>query len=156
MKLLLSIALVSLLAATSAQEAFDWEPLGEETYGTCAGCHGSEGEGVPGVFPPHAGHLPTLVATEEGRTYLTNVMLYGLSGEIEVLGESYTGAMPAWSSLSDEQIAAVLNHSLSAWGNAELLPGDFALYTPEDIAAERGKELSAADVQELRTALTSE
>ena len=151
---LVSIGLygLSCLGLVYAQ-SFDWQDLGETTYATCSGCHGAEGAGIPGTFPPHAGHLPNIVAQEGGRSYLINTLLYGLSGEISVLGETYNGAMPAWASLSDEQIAAVLNHELHAWGNDALLPEDFSIILPGEVAAARDADLSPEDVLELRNAL---
>ena len=140
------------LSVVTAQ-AFEWQELGETTYGMCAGCHGAAGEGIQGVFPPFAGHLPAVVALEGGRTFLINTLLYGLSGEVVILGEPYNGYMSAWETLSDEQIAAVLNHSLYAWGNDAQLPEDFGPILPEEVAAARGAGLSSGDVFELRKAL---
>ena len=134
-------------------DAFDWQELGASTYNNCAGCHQADGAGIDGVFPALAGHLPNVIAKDGGRTYLMNVLLAGLTGEIEVLGARYDGAMPSWASLSDEQIAAVLNHELNAWGNAEALPEGFTPILPADVAAERAKSLTTEDVLALRAAL---
>jgi mono/diheme cytochrome c family protein len=44
--------------------------------------------------------------------------LHGIAGPITVKGSSYTGAMPAFKDqFSDEQLAAVLSHVRSQWGN---------------------------------------
>ena len=60
------------------------------------------------------------------------MLLYGLEGEINVAGAVYNGQMPAWSQLSDGEIAGTLNHILT-WGEGDALPGDFEAYTPEEI-----------------------
>ena len=134
-------------------DSFDWQALGEKTYGTCTGCHQSNGQGLPGIFPGLAGHVPNIMAKEDGRSYLIHVLLYGLRGEISVLGQKANGEMPMWSSMSDEQLAAVLNYVLHSWDNDALLPEDFVPIMPAEIAAERDQGLSANDVYALREVL---
>jgi mono/diheme cytochrome c family protein len=147
--------LVVLMSLTSAQAAPDIAVGdGEELYlRNCASCHQASGEGVPGVFPPLVRHVPVLEAAEGGRAYLINMMLYGVQGEMEVLGERYNGVMPGWRGLSDEAIADILNYISVAWGNAEELPEGFTAYTPEEIAAQREPELGMREVYEQRLAL---
>jgi mono/diheme cytochrome c family protein/heme/copper-type cytochrome/quinol oxidase subunit 4 len=125
--------------------------LGERTYAsTCQGCHQPGGVGLPGAFPPLAGHMPSLYNAEGGREYLIDVLLYGLTGQIQVNGQTYNGNMPAWPGLSDEQIAAVLNHELTAWGNdAEL--ESFTPILPDEVAARRGE--SPGNLNERRAEL---
>ena len=46
-------------------------------------------------------------------------MLYGLSGEIEVQGKTYRGAMPSFKGkLSEEELAAVTSYVRNSWGNS--------------------------------------
>jgi mono/diheme cytochrome c family protein len=151
MKYLLVLA-VFVMGLSSAQD-FAWQALGEKTYATCSGCHQASGQGLASIFPPLAKHLPSIVAKEEGRDYLISVLLYGLRGKISVLGQNYDGEMPMWSSFSDEQIAAVLNHELHSWGNDALLPEGFMPILPAEVAALRNQGLSGADVLALRQAL---
>ncbi|MFN2322563.1 MAG: c-type cytochrome [Trueperaceae bacterium] len=140
----------------SSDSSFDWSERGRSVYNQhCSSCHGPEGAGIPGAFPPLADHVPDLLIPEGGSTYLADVMLYGLQGAIEVNGAAYNGAMPAWPQLSDEEVAAVLNHIATAWGNTDALPADTVLFAPADVAAERDKGLTGADVLALRTALLS-
>jgi mono/diheme cytochrome c family protein len=142
-----------ILLAQSDSE-FDWQALGEKTFSTnCAGCHQMNGEGVPTVFPPHAGHLPNIIAKEGGRQYLIQVLLNGLQGEIQVKGKTYNQIMPSWNMLKDDEIAAVLNHELTSWGNAEMLPEDFTPILPEEVTAERANDITAAQAYELRQTL---
>lgn len=149
MRKFILLGLTLFLFAAQAQD-FDWLDLGESTYANCMGCHQATGMGIPPVFPPLAGHLPNIAAKEGGREYLINILLFGLQGEISVLGETYNGAMPSWTSLSDEQIAAVVNYQLHSWGNDAFLPEDFAIILPEEVAALRDAGLSSADVYAAR------
>lgn len=81
----------------------------------CAACHQATGAGLPGVFPP-------LAASEwvVGKdTRLAEILLHGISGKLTVKGVSYNGAMPAFGEkLSDAEIAAVLSHIRTNFGNA--------------------------------------
>lgn len=135
--------------------AGDWDAqLGETVFAAnCASCHQASGQGIPGAFPPLAGHAPELVAADGGRAYLANTLLYGLQGQIAVGGTSYNGVMPAWAHLGDDQLAAVANHVLYAWDNDQALPDDFAPIARDEIAAARGAGLTGQDVHALREEL---
>jgi cytochrome c oxidase subunit 2 len=115
----------------------------------CASCHQANGQGVPGAFPPLAGHSAELIA-DQGRDYLPVVLLYGLQGAIEVQGATYNGVMPGWSQLSDEELAAVTNFVLTEWDDGQL-PADVEPYAPAEFAEARGQDLSADDVHQRRT-----
>jgi mono/diheme cytochrome c family protein len=98
---------------------------GKQIYiGKCAACHQATGLGIPGVFPPLAGS-EWVVGDEK---ILTLIMLHGVNGEMEVKGTVYKGAMPAWKSLSDGDLAAVMSYIRSDWGNksAEIAPDTVA------------------------------
>ena len=97
--------------------------------------------------------MPALIAGDGGRNYLIHVMVYGLQGEVEAAGQTYNGVMPAWPQLSDAEIAAVLNHELTAWGNEAELPDDFEPIAGDEVAAVRGEDLGPADVLEMRPEL---
>ncbi len=143
-------------AGPAAQaEAGEWDQeLGESVFASnCASCHQANGQGIPGAFPPLAGHAPELIAAEGGRTFMIDALLYGLQGAIQVGGTGYNGVMPAWGFLGDDEIAAVINHTLHAWDNAQALPDDFAPITADEIADERGQGLTGTDVHEIREGL---
>ena len=91
-------------------------PDGRQLYATtCSACHQLTGLGLPDVYPPLAGS--EWVTGDEER--LIRVVLHGLTGEIEVAGETVSGAMPAWGeSLDDASVAAVLTYIRSTWSNA--------------------------------------
>ncbi|GAB1460623.1 hypothetical protein MASR2M50_23970 [Thauera sp.] len=81
----------------------------------CAACHQATGLGLPGVFPPLAGSEWVLGKPDT----LAAILLHGVSGPLEVKGTVYQGVMPVFGgSLSDAEIAAVLTHIRSSWGNA--------------------------------------
>lgn len=88
---------------------------GAEVYASkCAGCHGTAGAGVPGVFPPLAASDYVNAADDQ----LINAVKKGLNGPITVNGTQYSGAMPAFGGqLSDEEIAAVLTYVRTNWNN---------------------------------------
>jgi len=80
----------------------------------CAPCHQATGSGLPGVFPPLAGSNWV-----NGRdTTVIQILLHGIQGTLTVNGASYNGNMPTFGAqLSDAEIAAVLTHVRSHWGN---------------------------------------
>lgn len=132
-------------SASSGKSVFD---------GHCAACHQQNGAGVPGTFPPLAGHLPHFVDTQQGRQYLLKAVLFGLDGKIQVKGKTYNGHMPAWASaLDNKQVAAALNYVLTAWGNKKMLPKQFAQYTPSEVAAVRKRSLKPVQVHQARSQL---
>lgn len=68
----------------------------------CASCHQAGGVGVPGTFPPLAGN-----PNAADPVHVETVVREGLSGPIDVNGETYNGVMPALSKLSDTEVANV-------------------------------------------------
>jgi len=133
----------------------DSDSPGSKIYAqNCAACHQANGAGIPGAFPPQAGHTPTLLAADGGRDYLAHVLLFGLNGPITIEGKTYNGQMPAWrAALDDADIAKVLNYVLTAWDNNEELPSGFKPYDAAEIAAARNTELSGKDVHDARSEL---
>jgi mono/diheme cytochrome c family protein len=83
---------------------------------TCAACHQAQGEGT-NVYPPLAGS--EWVNGPEAR--VVRIILHGLIGDVEVQGQVYNGAMPAWGpTLTDDEIAAVATYIRSSFGNQAL------------------------------------
>lgn len=96
---------------------------GEALYARyCSSCHRPDGQGQRAVFPPLKGHAAELAATPEGRRRLIQTPLHGRQGPLVVDGVKYDGLMVPVRSLRDEDLAAILNHVLSSWGNDRLLP----------------------------------
>jgi mono/diheme cytochrome c family protein len=49
---------------------------------------------------------------------IARIVLHGLTGPVEVAGETYSGMMPPWGGvLKDPELAAVLTYIRSSWGN---------------------------------------
>ncbi|MGH8801274.1 MAG: c-type cytochrome [Casimicrobiaceae bacterium] len=123
-------------ASAGAGGAPDGRHVFEEN---CTACHGAEGAGQPGAYPPLAGN-PDL---KPDPGFPARVVLFGLTGPIEVSGVRYAGTMPSFGHLDDATIAAVVNYVRSAWGNGG--------------AATSTTVLDAAAVAKLRSsAMTSE
>lgn len=101
--------------AISAGEPSSKENIGAGLYRTsCASCHQGNGEGVSGAFPPLAGDP---VVTQEDPTRHIEIILFGMQGEA-INGIEYSAAMPPFSEqLSDEEVAAIVNHERTSWGN---------------------------------------
>jgi mono/diheme cytochrome c family protein len=98
------------VAAAGAAAAVD----GKQLFGAkCVACHQASGLGVAGVFPPLAG-AEWVVGDEK---VLVSILLHGVQGELVVKGATYNGAMPAFGTLADEELAAVLTYIRSDWGN---------------------------------------
>jgi len=150
-----ALALLALGGTLGAQGAD--AAAGESVYAThCAACHLPTGEGIPGAFPPLAGHVPELLAVEGGREYPILVVLYGLMGPITVHGQTVDSIMPPMGYLTDEEVAAVLNYVATAWDHEEQLPEDFEPYEPEEVAELRGEGLAPPDVYDVREELDLE
>jgi cytochrome c oxidase subunit 2 len=151
---------IIILPASQYAQAAQAEALATETaapgeavfMGNCAACHQANGEGLATVFPPLKAHTPALYNAD--RSYPIKLLLYGLNGSLSILGSRYSGQMPAWGQLSDEDLAEVLNYIMTSWGNDTL--AEFTPYTPEEIAAERDKNLSQQDIYQLRQGLNLE
>lgn len=101
---------------------------GKEVYEkstlACTTCHGAEGKGQPGVFPPLVGQKDHMgdCATHAG------IVLWGLKGKITVDGTDYDSVMtPQNAMLDDLQIAAVMSYERNSWGN------DYGYCGPEDV-----------------------
>jgi mono/diheme cytochrome c family protein len=103
------------LGKPAAPSAVESTGAGATLYRTsCANCHQSNGQGVPGVFPPLAGDP---VVTAPDPTEHIAVVLFGRSGR-PIAGTTYPGSMPAWAQqLSDTEVAEIVSHERTSWGN---------------------------------------
>jgi len=79
----------------------------------CVSCHQGDGAGIAGAFPPLAGSGWVLAEPDVP----AQILLHGMQGPIDVLGQSYAGVMPSMSQLSDAELAAVLDYIRTEWGN---------------------------------------
>jgi mono/diheme cytochrome c family protein len=77
---------------------------GSQVYSQiCSSCHQPGGVGLAPNYPPLLGN-PNV----EDASYLEEVIDDGKRGELTVLGETYDGVMPSFSTLNDEETAAVI------------------------------------------------
>ncbi|GJQ63877.1 MAG: nitrite reductase, copper-containing [Melioribacteraceae bacterium] len=91
----------------SGKSGGDLTSFGKSVYQqTCFACHGSDGSGIPNVFPP----LKNSDWLEKhGKAGAIDVVVNGLNGAIEVNGNKYNNVMPP-QQLTDRQVAAVLTY----------------------------------------------
>ena len=89
---------------------------GAVVYGTCGGCHQTNGMGLPGQFPPLA-DSEWVKGSSERMAY---IVVNGLIGPVHVKEATYDVAngMPAQKSvMSDRDIANVMTYVRNSWGN---------------------------------------
>ena len=103
---------------------------GERIYQQhCADCHGAQGQGVRGAYPPLAGNRAVTMAQTDN---LLQTLLYGGFAP-DTAGHPRPFGMPPFTLvLSDRDIAAVLTYLRASWGNG-------------------APEVSALDVHRMRT-----
>jgi mono/diheme cytochrome c family protein len=136
----LFLAAATDMASADGQAVFD---------NSCAFCHQAGGVGVPGQFPRLTGRVGAIAAQPEGKAFLSRVLLNGMSGRVTVDDQPILGIMPAFDSLSDDDIASVLSY-LSGLDHAPVA------FTAGDIKAARAEpRLSPTDVAAQRTDLAA-
>jgi mono/diheme cytochrome c family protein len=82
---------------------------------------------------------------------MLRIVINGLSGPVEVNGQSWSGAMPGFGDViaSDEDLAAVITYVRNSWGN------EASVCTPEEAAlvrsesADRGRPWSSPELLNL-------
>ena len=96
------------MAAAADDPAKEWKleeliARGEKVYGAnCAACHRADGKGA-GPIKPLDG---------------SNIVLNDPKTQIHILlNGANNGAMPAWKTLSDTEIAAVITYTKNSWSN---------------------------------------
>lgn len=88
---------------------------GEEVYKKhCQVCHQTNGSGNPGMYPP----LDDTEMVNGDKDELIEIILNGMSGEIEVKGEIYNQVMIPHNFLSDKEIADLLTYVRNSFGNS--------------------------------------
>ncbi len=84
----------------------------------CASCHGTQGEGMKRFAPPLK--QSEWVTGDEKK--LAMLLLHGMEGPVKVNGKKYDAPdilpeMPSFSTLQNEDIAAIATYIRNAWGN---------------------------------------
>lgn len=118
--------------AAVAPEPAGWsaadQARGAALYGSnCASCHQAEGQGMAGIFPPLAGDH--LVVADDPSGHI-DAVLHGLLGVV-IDGVAYASPMPSFAHMNDGDLALILSHERTSWGN------DAPLVSAEDVAARR-------------------
>nr|BFD60169.1 copper-containing nitrite reductase [Bdellovibrio sp. CKG001] len=93
---------------------------------SCFACHQSNGQGLPGAFPP----LAKSDFLNNNKEKSISAVIHGLEGPVKVNGKEYNSVMPA-QILSDEDAANVLTYVYSMWGNSK------KVVTPAEVKAVR-------------------
>ena len=147
----IAVAVAALLASAAAVAADAPAPAyaeGAKAFqANCAVCHGAAGAGIPSLAPPLLSYPARYAASGEGRRQLSMTVLNGLYGEITVDDKHYDFRMPAFSTLDDATLAAVLNFVVFDLAHA---PGDTQPLAPAELAAERAHPVDGAAVREHR------
>ena len=95
----------------------------------CASCHGAQGEGVRGAYPPLAGNR---AVTMTSTSNLVQVILNG-GYPPSTRGHPRPFGMPPFATvLSDADVAAVITYMRASWGNKAAPVSEF------DVARQRG------------------
>jgi mono/diheme cytochrome c family protein len=109
------------VARTSEQQS----RRGAKVYGDhCAQCHGDNGEGVPGAYPALAGNR---AVTLQVTANLVQVVLGGGFAPATAANPRPFGMPPYATVLSDADVAAVISHIRSSWGNRAATVAEFTV-----------------------------
>jgi putative membrane-bound dehydrogenase-like protein len=110
---------------------------------TCIACHGPDGKGVPGAFPPLDGS-----AWPVGDPSIPiRILLLGLQGPIEVSGQRFENIMPPHTDLKDDEIADVLTYVRQSWSNDASAVWAALVKQTRAKSMSRGKPWTAAELK---------
>jgi mono/diheme cytochrome c family protein len=123
-----------------AEHGFEWAELGRDSYArNCANCHGRAGGGWDQY--PGLAHTARIAAEPGGREFLVDLHLHGLASP------RWRAPMPRMGHIPDAELAAVLNHVLTAFADQPVdAAGGPALFSPVEISTRRGPRLSPRQV----------
>ncbi len=80
----------------------------------CISCHGEQGAGVPGIFPPLT-NSPRLLSAKN----FVHGLIHGYPPPSDPNGSPWMGEMPKFSHLSDEQLATLATYVRQEWSGAQ-------------------------------------
>ncbi len=107
------------------------------------------------MYPPLAHSIGPDLQLKQGRHYLIQVALNGMTGPVNVNGIIYNGLMPPFAQLSDAEIADALNYVLTKF-NADKLPKNFAPITAAEVKHARATHDSPTELPHERASLLSD
>ncbi|MDP0498546.1 MAG: cytochrome c [Verrucomicrobiota bacterium JB022] len=135
-------------AADEGPVEVDMMALGKRTFAqNCVACHQTNGQGIPGTYPPLAGSDWVQGAPER----LIAVVLHGLAGEVTVNGNTYNNAMTPFERLKDQQVAAVLTYIRTTpdFNNNAAEVTEEMVAEVRSQTADQGQQWTAAELDEL-------
>lgn len=96
-----------------------WLERGSAIYEKhCTDCHGSSGEGAPGIYPPLAGNRGVVMTPPVNA--IRSILIGGYPPSTSGNPRPY-GMPPFAQVLRDDEVAMVLSYIRTAWGNAASL-----------------------------------
>jgi cytochrome c oxidase cbb3-type subunit II len=96
----------------SAKTTSEVELDGSQLYAAnCQACHQANGEGLKGAFPPLKG---SKIVNSENPEVLINIIMNGYNAREEFAEMPAVGKL---NNLTADEIAAIINHERSSWGN---------------------------------------
>ncbi|PST82907.1 copper oxidase [Pedobacter yulinensis] len=81
----------------------------------CRNCHGEQGEGLGELAPP----LTDSLSLKKKKKQLSCIIKNGLEGEIQVHGKVYNEKMPAFTELTDMEVAQLIVYITNSFGNSQ-------------------------------------
>ncbi len=78
----------------------------------CSGCHQEDGSGIARLYPPVLG--TNYMLSDSVRTL--NIIYHGKAGKMIVNGLDYNGAMPAYTMLTETELAYLMTYLFNSKG----------------------------------------
>ncbi len=115
--------------------------IGQQKFqAICASCHQPTGLGKPAENIPPLDGSEWVAGDQASAARLARIVLYGLSGPVQVKGRTFNGVMPNQGNvLKDYEIAAVLTYVRNNWSN-KADAGKPPVLTASVVKAARTKE----------------
>ena len=146
MKTVRSICTLALALAAAAAHAGDaGQALFEKT---CVACHQTGGKGMIGLAPALAGPFAKSIESPDGKLYVSQVLINGMSGKIVSQGQSFTGAMASQAATSDADLAELGNYLAQGLNGTATPP-----FVAEDFAKARTQKMTHKELRDLREKL---
>ena len=120
------------------------ENVGQKLYDkTCAACHGAAAVG--GFAPPLVNPQQWKAMGEKAPLYFAQVAAAGISGPLEVQGQSYRGLiMPPQSGIPAQELSLIINYVLKD------INGVDALSTTESVASALQSPMTHSAIRAIR------
>ena len=123
-----------------------WAKDGAQLFGqSCGLCHQPSGLGAPGLAPPLVEKALWESLGTKAVSYITGVMLTGLSGSLKAGDSVYSGlVMPPQDRMTDDELAAIGSYVLGTLNDSQARV--FAI----DVARVRSNPPTHADLRAMR------